>query len=154
MTNPNNNWEAEGSFLTIQEAQIDDLKQVVDGLKSKGFLSVVAGDFNFIKDSEQYEKFVSLTQARDAFEDFSLPTYLLGRKSLKFLWRIKLIDRFFVFNAKPSGRVDYIFIMDDQNRIKITDTKHIFDEKVRLFNGKQSYLSDHIGLYARMEIGV
>lgn len=151
-TNPNRTWDSEGIFKTIQESQITDLSTALDGLKAKGLMTIVAGDFNFLKTSEQYNRFVSVNNAKDVFENSYLPTYLKGRKSLKFLWRIKFIDKFFVFNAKESGRVDYIFVVDNENKINVEETRHLFDEKVTLFNGKQSYLSDHIGLYTKLSI--
>ncbi len=151
-TNPNKTWDSEGIFKTIQESQITDLNTTLEDIKSKQLMAIVAGDFNFLKTSEQYNRFIKVNKAKDVFANFSLPTYLKGRKSLKFLWRVKFIDKFFVFNAKESGRVDYMFIIDSNNNIAIKDTKHLFDEKVTLFNGKDSYLSDHLGLYAKLEI--
>ncbi len=151
-TNPNKTWDSEGIFKTIQESQITDINTALENIKDKGLMAIIAGDFNFLKTSAQYERFVKTNKAKDIFENFSLPTYLKGRKSLKFLWRVKFIDKFFVFNAKESGRVDYIFVVDQSNKVAIKETKHLFDEKITLFNGKESYLSDHIGLYAKLDI--
>ncbi|HUD44842.1 MAG TPA: endonuclease/exonuclease/phosphatase family protein [Patescibacteria group bacterium] len=153
-TNPNNTWIITNPFSKIQETQIRDLANLIKKLKQNNDVIIVTGDFNFTKTSSSYELFTSLTQTEDVFKTFSLPTYLFERKMLKFAWHVKLLDRLFVINAKESGQVDFVFLSADKQKVNVKEKNYIFAEKMKLFNGKESYLSDHLGLYAKLEIHV
>lgn len=148
-TNPDVNWIINKPFSRIQETQIKDLAKVINHIQKPDNTIILTGDFNFTKKSSSYNLLMSLIHGKDIFTKFELPTYLRERGSLKLLWRIRLLDK--VIHAKQSGRVDYIFLLHKENKVNVSEAKHVFDEKVRLFNGKSSYLSDHIGLYAKME---
>jgi len=150
-TNPDINWLMKKPFTQIQEAQIHDLAKVITHIQQPDTTIILTGDFNFTKDSSSYALLTKMIKCTDVFAKFELPTYLRERKSLKLLWRIKFFDR--ILHAKESGRVDYIFLIENgKHKVAIKETKHTFDEKMKLYNGKLSYLSDHIGLYAKMEL--
>lgn len=153
-TNPNTTWKLNAAFYQLQETQIRDLARVISLIRNENEEVIVAGDFNFTKESPSYELFVSLTNAKNIFDKFSLPTYLFERRTLKFNLGIKLLDKLLIFNAKESGQVDYMFLIQNGKRVSVKKTEHIFDEKVKLFNGKSSYLSDHVGLQAKLEYKV
>lgn len=140
-TNPAANWDKMNLQAKIQETQVRDIAQIVTVLKENNSAVVVAGDFNFPKASAAYRLFADLTNANDTFDNFSIPTYIFNTK-------------LYLFHSKKSERVDYIFLIKGKQNIKIKKTDHVFNEEVRLFTGKKRFLSDHIGLYTKLEFKV
>lgn len=95
---------------------------------------ILAGDFNIAKDTELYHAMITKARVKDISERETIPTYFHDRIDAK-------------YNALASDRIDHIFISNTNRHTSVASrVMHLFNEKFRLHNKKESYLSDHIGL--------
>lgn len=100
---------------------------------------ILTGDFNTAKGSLLYKEFLQVTGAKDTFAATDKITYSPERTPYR-------------FPAEEESRIDYIFYKENKDTIKPTNLIHTFVEPVSLGRGKQTYLSDHIGLSATLNL--
>ena len=128
------NWSRGGKLYPTHEAQLDQLAKLIEQVTGKENVSVISGDFNIPKCSELYSRFLDLSQAKDAFGLDDTPTF----------------HPEFLPAGKQTHRIDYIFTYSPHAKVEVNESSLLFQNKVKLPNGKTSYLSDHIGLMAAL----
>ncbi len=126
------NWSRGSRLYPMHEAQLDQLSKLIGQFTDKESVSVISGDFNIPKCSELYTRFLDLSQAKDAFGEDDTPTF----------------HSEFLPAGKQLHHIDYIFTYSPETKVEVNDSSLLFQDKVKLLNGKISYLSDHIGLMA------
>lgn len=136
-------WEFEWSpqnhyYVTVQTQVREVIKQVKHLIVDKKSV-LLMGDFNMKKHSKLYEELIAETTMSDVFHKETTPTYFHERLDYK-------------FQGKTSQRIDFLFVKEEKAKIRVSNPKHMFNEKVKLENGSMSYLSDHIGLRAEIEV--
>ncbi|HSA83535.1 MAG TPA: endonuclease/exonuclease/phosphatase family protein [Patescibacteria group bacterium] len=122
-------------FTKFSEAQLRQLAEIGKILTQKGNHVLIGGDFNIDKKGYLYKVFLDLSQATDLFAHYNSPTK---------------IQEFYPKN-KTVERLDYLFHIGKTKPKEITTT-HLFTEKVKINNKTTTYLSDHIGLQATLDI--
>jgi len=125
-------WSREHRLYPLHEAQLDQLSELIGHVTGKESVGVVSGDFNIPKCSELYKRFVDLSQAKDVFGQDDTPTFHCE----------------FLPAGKQAHRIDYIFTYSPGAKVEVSDSSLLFQDKVKLLNGKTASLSDHIGLMA------
>jgi endonuclease/exonuclease/phosphatase family metal-dependent hydrolase len=100
---------------------------------------ILTGDFNTNKGSMLYKDFLRATQAKDVFADTDKHTYSPQRTPYR-------------FPAENPSRIDYIFMKENNLKIKPENLIHMFEEQAKLQSGKTSYLSDHIGIATTLHL--
>jgi endonuclease/exonuclease/phosphatase family metal-dependent hydrolase len=128
--NRDGDWSQASRFYPLHRAQLDVLTGVMRGVPVP---AVVCGDFNIDRDSALFSDFMNGIGAADAFGDGCPPTF-----------RAEYLPA----GAAPHC-IDFILTTDGVQAKAVT----------LLFTGKESlrggpgYLSDHIGLCARLLLG-
>ena len=121
-------------FIKYIESQLEQIAGLTNEIVNQNQNIIVAGDLNVAKASSAYRKFVEISKLKDIFEKFDTPTqhqeYLPRHKKVK--------------------RIDYIFTKDNDLHVKVLSTEQLFAEKYNLTQGNKQYLSDHIGLWAKL----
>ncbi len=117
-------------FIKFIEAQLMQIADLVNELKSSSRKVLIGGDFNVAKNSVPYKKFLRKSGLLDIFSKDDFPTqhqeYLSKNKKVK--------------------RIDYVFMQEAGTKSKIISSDYLFREKYEISKGKKNYLSDHIGL--------
>jgi sphingomyelin phosphodiesterase 2 len=131
-------WSRGSKLYPTHEAQLDQLSKLIRQVKGKESTSVISGDFNIPKCSELYRKFMDLSVTKDVFGQDDTPTF----------------HSEFLPAGKQTHRIDYIFTYSPETKVEVNETSLLFQDKVKLLNGKTSYLSDHIGLMAVLSFGL
>ena len=132
-------WSPKNALYAYKQAEVEQVAKQVNEFVNSGYSVIITGDFNMKKHSKLYEDFLKQTKLRDTFAADNAPTYYNDR----------FVDR---FKGKTSERIDYIFLKEVKQKIKILSQSHVFDKKETLTNGKKSYLSDHSGLKVDFDI--
>jgi endonuclease/exonuclease/phosphatase (EEP) superfamily protein YafD len=128
--NKDGDWSAGNRYHPLQRAQLERLHEVLRRVRAAGERPViVAGDFNVPSRSVLYPLVVDGWQ--DLFADSDPPTFhaelLRGRR--------------------PS-RIDYVLVSDGP----AVEIALLFEEAVPLPGGRETFLSDHVGLMARVPV--
>jgi endonuclease/exonuclease/phosphatase family metal-dependent hydrolase len=134
--NPAHDWSKHSDIRPIHDSQ---LAQIIKYLHENVFgdkTVILAGDFNIPKSSELFKDFIERSKLVDVFHEYTRSTY----------------HEEFTFKQSPLGRIDHMFVFKNNNDIKILQKEHLFEDKVILKNGKEYYLSDHIGLSAKFQV--
>ncbi len=126
-------WSSQNRFYQSVSSQVDEAAKIINNLSEKGHAVLAAGDFNIAKGAKLYLDFLNNSKAVDLFGHYSHPTYYRDRLN-------------YLFKGKKSDRIDFIFLKNNKRKIDVISTSHILDKEVRLPNGSESFLSDHIGL--------
>jgi endonuclease/exonuclease/phosphatase family metal-dependent hydrolase len=134
--NKDGNWSSGNRFYPTLEAEIEQLAQLIHASSEKGNGVVIAGDFNISKESELYTKFVHTSNALDAFGDDVRPTFRSE----------------FLSDGQRAHCIDYIFYYATPGRIDARQTSLLFQGKTVMANGKEGFISDHIGLLAKLGV--
>jgi endonuclease/exonuclease/phosphatase family metal-dependent hydrolase len=95
---------------------------------------VVTGDFNISSSCPLYPLIVDGGAWRDPFAGTDPVTYHMD---------------FLPPGASPH-RIDYLLVSGDEARYPLVDSGVLFDEPLALPEGRRMYLSDHVGLTARL----
>jgi endonuclease/exonuclease/phosphatase family metal-dependent hydrolase len=132
-------WSPQNLYYNTVQTQVREVIKHVMHLTKKGQSVLLMGDFNMKKHSLLYDELIEKTKMKDIFEKETSPTYFIERLDYK-------------FKGKTSERIDFIFVKEEKAKVKATPRGHMMDKQERLINGKLSYLSDHIGLRADIEI--
>ena len=132
-------WSPENQLYRFVKVQIEQVAAEVNRLVDKGQSVILTGDLNSKKNSRLYKYVLSETKMTDVFAKESISTYFIDRLDYK-------------FKGKISARIDIVFLKDLTKKINVLSYAHLFNEKYKLANKKQSYLSDHIGLKVNFDI--
>ena len=136
--NGTGDWSRGSKLYPIHEAQLEQLSKLIADVTAKEGPGVVSGDFNIPKCSELYRRFVDLSRAKDVFGPDDTPT----------------LHSEFLPAGKQAHRIDYIFTYSPEAKVEVNNSSLLFQNKVKLLNGKSSYLSDHVGLMAVLSFGL
>ena len=127
VANTDGDWSPANRFSPVHRAQLAALARVVRGVPAP---AVVCGDFNVDRDSALFGEFIAGTALDDAFEGSCPATF-----------RAEYL---------PAGKVphciDFILMAGE---IKAEDTEVLFTGRQDL-RGGTGYVSDHLGLLARL----
>lgn len=134
--NTDHNWSSENRYMKFQKIQLDQIIMYLRGLESQSNSILLAGDFNVPKSANAFNQFVKEAKLTDIFEEHHTTTY----------------HEQYTFKESKLGRVDHLLLLPNKHKIRILEKKHLFDEQVTLKSGKKIHLSDHMGLYAKLEI--
>jgi endonuclease/exonuclease/phosphatase family metal-dependent hydrolase len=129
--NRDGDWSARNRYHAFQRAQLDLLQGVTRPMRDSG-LMLLSGDFNVSSTSALYERVVDGGAWRDPFRDADPPTF----------------QQQFLPPGRPSHRIDYLLVSGDAHRYPVVETRLLFAEPVG-----GSYVSDHVGLLARVGCG-
>ncbi len=121
-------------FIKFIDAQLTQIADFMNDIKRKKEAVIIGGDLNVAKDSSTYKKFLKNSELLDVFAKDDFPT-----QHQEYLPGYKKVDR-----------IDYVFMKDFKNTAKVKSTDYLFQKKVELSKGKNRYLSDHIGLKAKL----
>jgi endonuclease/exonuclease/phosphatase family metal-dependent hydrolase len=134
LANMTDDWSQASPYYGAHLHALQRLATLLNGLAEQEKDLLIMGDFNIPRQSDLYQQFVSLSHATDVFEQEESPTY----------------HREFWPNPQ---RLDYIFLRVKKNgeQIPVRQKGLLFADKVQLSNGKNHYLSDHMGLMATLD---
>lgn len=132
-SNMSNNWDIENNYIKVLKTQTDDLYNLLNTRNIEN--AVITGDFNIPKSSSLYP-YLTKGNLNDVFAEVYKPTHLGD-----------------IFFKKESGlQVDYVFTYNKkQNTFKVIDKSYLFDQVFHI-NNKETYLSDHFGLKAKVNL--
>ena len=122
--NRQTDWSKAAPFTRVQQAELDRLAQAVRRIDS-GEPVIVVGDFNVPRDSWLLEGFQAASGLRDAFDGDAATTFrpVPG-------WDGAALDQVLVSPGLTA------------------EAELVFQDKVRMRDGKERYLSDHYGVAA------
>jgi endonuclease/exonuclease/phosphatase family metal-dependent hydrolase len=130
-------WSPKNRFYNLVKAQVEETANITNHYSKPGKVLLITGDFNMAKSTALYDTFLQQTDSHDLFKKYDTPTYHFDH--------IK-----YIFKGKKADRIDFIFIKADQTP-HILETHHMFDTKVPITSTRNSFLSDHIGLYTKLK---
>jgi endonuclease/exonuclease/phosphatase family metal-dependent hydrolase len=116
----------------FQRRQVEMLHDVLRGVRAD--LVVTTGDFNISSSGPLYPLIVD--GWRDPFAATDLVTYHVE----------------FLPPGSSSHRIDYLLLSGDEARYPLLDSTVLFAEPLALPDGPRMYLSDHVGLAARVRL--
>lgn len=131
--NLSGDWSKKDDLYLTQKNELKKLSTFIKKLSLQKNPVVLTGDFNIPKKSVLYKYFISTANVKDLFFSNTEPSY----------------HQEFLPSNRKAECVDYVFYYGNIKEIK---RKHLLKEKCFLSNGKKSYLSDHIGLFADLGI--
>lgn len=126
-------WSPKNKYYGIIREQVREAAELVNKLSTGKQHIIITGDFNIRKNSKLYNTFLKLADVEDVFEKHISPTYSPERLN-------------YLFKAKRSERVDYVFLKKIKPEMQVLSTSHMFENRIRLKNRINSFLSDHVGL--------
>jgi sphingomyelin phosphodiesterase 2 len=129
VANRDGDWSQAGRFFPLHQGQLGVAARVVAGVPGP---AVVCGDFNIDRDSVLLRDFLSKTELADAFGGRCPPTFHSEY----------LPDR-----GEPAHCIDFVLTVP---QLRAEATRVLFADK-QLVQGRREYLSDHVGLYARLQ---
>ncbi|WP_432890613.1 endonuclease/exonuclease/phosphatase family protein [Kribbella sp. CA-245084] len=127
--NTDGDWSEQNRFRQLQGDQLTALGQVVAADMST---TVVCGDFNVARISTLHRALQQQTGLRDAFDGQCPPTFHAE----------------YLPPGSTAQCIDFILV---NNAIEVNDVDLLFTDKHPLPSGP-GYLSDHLGLLARLEL--
>lgn len=127
VANRDGDWSPASRFFPLHQDQLGVLARVVRATTAP---AVVCGDFNVDRDSALMRGFLSQTGLADAFSGQCPATFHAG----------------YLDPPETAHCIDFILVSP---QIKAGTTQVLFESKQPL-RGRREYLSDHIGLYARL----
>ena len=127
VANRDGDWSQANRFFPLHQGQLGVVTRVVGATTAP---AVVCGDFNVDRDSVLLRRFLSETGLADAFSGQCPATF-----------HPEYLDP-----PERAHCIDFILVSP---QIKAGITRVLFGSK-QLLRGRREYLSDHIGLYARL----
>lgn len=133
--NKDGDWSADNRHHLFQRTQLEMFHQALQQARRPDTELVIAsGDLNVPDSAPLYPLVVDGGAWRDPFHAVGRPTF-----------HPELLP-----SGASAHRVDYLLVAGDAERHPVTETGLLFAEPVRLAGGDLSYLSDHLGLTARV----
>lgn len=133
IANYDGDWSPGNRYARQQAAEVRQLAALVQQQPAEA-LVIVAGDFNFPHHSWLHREFTGTTGAFDALGDERHPTFRSPIPLAKFF----------------AEAIDHVFIRPPAGHRVVVRADLLFAEKQRLVTGHHSFLSDHIGIQARL----
>lgn len=130
LANHDGNWSSENRFYRVHQGQLAALGRHIDAVPRP---AIVSGDFNIARDSSLYRDFIRDTGLVDAFGDECPPTFHAA----------------YLEPGKTSHCIDFLLLSDPS--ITLEAAELTFTDKL-LMPGGAAYVSDHLGLLARVAI--
>lgn len=127
-------WTPENRYIPLITAQLKQLKSFVATLSHLPIQLIITGDFNMPAKSIYYQQFLDQHILIDIFHASNKPTY--NPEHLP--------------QGKSSHRIDYIFLHKSPFFSKVLETEYLFTKKFCLTKSVESFLSDHVGLRAKL----
>ena len=127
VANRDGDWSQANRFFPLHQGQLGVVARVVGAVTAP---AVVCGDFNVDRDSVLLRGFLSETGLADAFSGQCPATF-----------HPEYLDP-----PERAHCIDFILVSP---QIKAGITQVLFSGK-QILRGRREYLSDHIGLYARL----
>ena len=124
-------------FVKYIESQLEQIAKLSNMITEKGQKILIAGDFNVAKDSFAYKKFLQISGLKDVFAKYDTPT-----QHQEYLPKNKIVKR-----------IDYIFTGGSQKDARVVSVAQVFTDKYHLTDDLTQYLSDHVGLHAKLKFG-
>jgi exonuclease III len=136
--NKDGDWSAGNRHHAFQRRQVEMLHTVLRrAARADGTgLVVVTGDFNISSSCPLYPLIVDGGAWRDPFAGTDPVTYHMD----------------FLPPGSAPHRIDYLLVSGDETRYPLVDSGILFAEPLALPEGRQMYLSDHVGLTARVRL--
>jgi endonuclease/exonuclease/phosphatase family metal-dependent hydrolase len=128
--NTEGDWSNKSKFYPMHETELLELREIINS-KSQETPILLSGDFNIAGDSELFQRFIAETGLNDSLKGDLRPTF----------------HKEFLPAGEPGRRIDQILTTG-----RTVETIRLFDEIVSFRGVKMVYLSDHIGLYASIDI--
>lgn len=132
--NRDGDWSPGNRYTRIARAELETLAGLVAAI-DPALPVVVAGDFNVPRDSSTFTAFAGAAGLRDALSGDPAPTY---RPTAR-------------FPAPPA--LDQVLVRSTPDRPVTARARLVFQDPVRLPDGRTAYLSDHYGIEADLTIG-
>ncbi|MBX6748255.1 MAG: endonuclease/exonuclease/phosphatase family protein [Micromonosporaceae bacterium] len=130
--NRDGDWSRDNRFFDFQRAQLRRLNATLARRRRRPGLTIITGDFNIASDSDHYPLIVENGARLDPFAATNPVTF----------------HATFLSPGEPAHRIDYVLLA---GAATVVDTTTLFTEPV-MIDGEPHYLSDHIGLSARVEL--
>jgi Metal-dependent hydrolase len=136
--NRDGDWSRDNRFFDFQQAQLRRLNatiarsQVLAPRRQRPRLTIITGDFNIASDSDHYPVIVDHGARHDPFAATNPVTF----------------HATFLPPGETAHRIDYVLLAGPAT---VLDTTTLFTEPVTV-DGEPHYLSDHIGLSARVDL--
>lgn len=124
-------WSDTSKYYSMHKEQLTKLGNVIKDYAAHTPI-IIAGDFNIAGDSNVFQGFVREVGLKDAFAGDFRPTF----------------HKEFLPSGEPGRRIDQILVTEGS----VIKTLQLFDELISFRGVKLAYLSDHMGLYASIEI--
>jgi len=128
--NLDGDWTESSQFYTMHKNELTKITKVMSGEDAP---LIIAGDFNIAGDSILMQEFINEVDLKDAFAGDFRPTF----------------HKEFLPTGESGRRIDQILI---SKHIQVTETHYTFNELIALRGTRVTFLSDHIGLYASVDI--
>jgi endonuclease/exonuclease/phosphatase family metal-dependent hydrolase len=135
LANYRGDWTPGRRYVAAQRAQLRQLAEVVNGLDQR-LPVVVAGDFNVPRGSWLYDEFLAATGLHDPLAGDARPTYRPA-------WPIP---------ARYALPFDLLLVRPPVGGAAAATARLVFQQKIRLVDGRNDYLSDHFGVEAVVEV--
>jgi hypothetical protein len=135
--NTDGDWTVGNRHHAFQRTQLQMLHRALRRARRPDTeLMLVSGDFNVSSDSPLYPMVVDHGTWRDPFAGTGGPTY-----------HAELLP-----HGKPAQRIDYVLVAGDPEHHPVTATSRLFTDRMRLADGRSTFLSDHIALRAEVTL--
>jgi endonuclease/exonuclease/phosphatase family metal-dependent hydrolase len=128
------NWDKRNRYVRHQESELRQLAHIVNELDPHA-LATICGDFNIPRGGWLYQEFARATHVLDPLADSDKPTY---RPSL-------------LMPSRYAQALDHVFIRPAEGHRLKASAHLVFQDKLRLVNGRSAYLSDHNGIAVHIE---
>jgi endonuclease/exonuclease/phosphatase family metal-dependent hydrolase len=135
LANYSGDWSPYNRFARQQQQQLAQLEEVVNAIEPEALL-LLAGDFNVPRGSWLYDAFVHGTRLQDLMADSAAPTY----------------RRAFLMPGRYAQAIDFVFARPPAGRRLRASARLVYEDQVELVNGWTSYISDHYGIRAELEL--
>lgn len=136
VANGDGDWSETGRYY---QAHLHDLTVIAEQCAQEASTGarVIVGDFNIPKESGLYRTFVQRTHVHDVFGTDQLPTFHPA----------------FLAPGQQAQCIDYLFLDSRPvQHIAIKQKRYLFQDQISLPDGRDLYLSDHVGLWAEMTL--
>ena len=126
IANYSSDWSRRNRYAQREHAQAQELAELLNRL-DRNSLVLVAGDFNFPRESWVYEEFVLATGLIDPMAEQGRPTFRPPR---------------LVPGVEPMP-IDFVFVRPPLDVDVQIRARQLFEEHVEMLNGRRGYVSDH-----------
>jgi hypothetical protein len=128
-------WGEGNRFASLQSAQLKLIIDTVQAYETGDGVFVLGGDLNVAKESKLGEYFLGHIGLRDIFADDTAPTFHAA----------------FLAGGMSAPCIDYLLVSGGSG-VQIEQKSRLFESKSSVHGVGDLYLTDHIGLKARLSL--